>query len=142
MVDNVRMADLDPVPILEAVTGDPRLRVFVGGGRIQALPARHSRRLALLEKIAQAFEPGVRYPERDVSLFLGALHADYAALRRYLVDADFLSRDNGEYWRSGGDVPPSAQPGSASQPPRSPSQPPGSPPQPPGSPPQPPEQAG
>jgi hypothetical protein len=111
MVDNVRMADLDPVPILEAVTDDPRLRVFVGDGRIQALPAKHSRRLVLLDKIAQGFEPGVRYPERDVSLFLRALHADYAALRRYLVDADFLSRDNGEYWRSGGDVPAREQAG-------------------------------
>ena len=79
------MADLDPVPVLEAVVADPGLRVFVGDGRIQALPAKQSRRLLLLDKIAQAFEPGVRYPERDVSLFLGALHGDYAALRRYLV---------------------------------------------------------
>jgi hypothetical protein len=122
MMDNVRMADLDPAPILEAVTDDPRLRVFVGDRRIQALPAKHSRRLALLDKIAQAFEPGVRYPERDVSLFLGALHADYAALRRYLVDADFLSRANGEYWRSGGSVPRAEPPGSPSRPPGSPAQ--------------------
>ena len=107
------MADLDPVPVLEAVTADPLLRVFVGDGRIQALPAKHSRRLLLLDKIAQAFEPGVRYPERDVSLFLGALHADYAALRRYLVDADLLSRADGEYWRSGGAVVPSREPGRA-----------------------------
>ena len=107
------MSDLDPVPVLEAVTEEPRLRVFVGDGRIQALPAKQSRRLMLLEKIAQAFEPGVRYPERDVSLFLGALHADYAALRRYLVDADFLSRADGEYWRSGGAVVPSREPGRA-----------------------------
>ncbi len=123
MVDNVRMADLEPAPILEAVTDDPRLRVFVSDGRIRALPAKHSRRLALLEKIAQGFEPGVRYPERDVSLFLGALHADYAALRRYLVDADFLSRANGEYWRSGGSVAPAEPPGSPAQPPGSPPQP-------------------
>jgi hypothetical protein len=107
------MSDLDPVPVLEAVTEEPRLRVFVGDGRIQALPAKQSRRLLLLEKIAQAFEPGVRYPERDVSLFLGALHGDYAALRRYLVDADFLSRAGGEYWRSGGTVVPSQKPGQA-----------------------------
>ena len=95
------------------MTEEPRLRVFVGDGRIQALPAKQSRRLMLLEKIAQAFEPGVRYPERDVSLFLGALHADYAALRRYLVDADLLSRADGEYWRSGGAVVPSREPGRA-----------------------------
>lgn len=45
--------------------------------------------------------------QRRVSLFLGALHPDYAALRRYLVDEDFLTRSAGVYWRGGGTVPPS-----------------------------------
>ena len=49
----------------------------------------------------------MRYSERNVSLFLGAIHTDYAALRRYLVDQEFLSRSDGEYWRSGGTVLPS-----------------------------------
>jgi hypothetical protein len=90
------------------VAGDPRLRPFTSHGRIGALPARQARRHLLLDKIAQAFEPGVRYSESQVSLFLGALHADYAALRRYLVDEEFLSRSSeGQYWRSGGTVLPS-----------------------------------
>lgn len=71
------------------------------------MPARQSRRRLLLDKIAQGFEPGVRYPEHHVSQFLGAIYADYAALRRYLVDEELLSRAGGEYWRSGGSVPPS-----------------------------------
>ena len=71
------------------------------------MPAKRSRRLLLLDQIAQAFEPGVRYPEQRVSRFLGTLHPDYAALRRYLVDEEFLSRSHGEYWRTGGTVPPS-----------------------------------
>jgi hypothetical protein len=120
MVDNVGMADLDPVPVLEAMAADPLLRVFMSDGRLQALPAKHSRRLLLLDKIAQGFEPGVRYPERNVSLFLRALHSDYAALRRYLVDEDFMSRADGEYWRSGGTVPPAQPPGSPAQSPGSP----------------------
>jgi hypothetical protein len=99
--------DLDPAAVIEAVTRDPRLRVFVRSGRIETMPARRSRRRLLLDQIAQAFEPGLRYPERRVSLFLRALHADYAALRRYLVDEEFLSRSGGEYWRSGGTVLPS-----------------------------------
>jgi len=49
----------------------------------------------------------VHYPEQRVSLFLGELHPDYAALRRYLVDEKFLDRSGGEYWRSGGTVRPS-----------------------------------
>jgi hypothetical protein len=103
----VAMPDLDPATVIESVARDPRLRVFLADGRIDALPAKQSRRRLLLDQVAQAFEPGVRYSERRVSLFLGAIHADYAALRRYLVDEEFLSRADGEYWRSGGTVPPS-----------------------------------
>ena len=96
------MPDLDPAPILEALARDPQLRVFLGNGRIETMPAKQSRRRLLLDQVAQAFEPGVRYPESQVSLFLGELHPDYAALRRYLVDEEFLSRASGQYWRSGG----------------------------------------
>jgi hypothetical protein len=106
--DNISMTDLDPAPVIEAVARDPQLRMFVGGGRIETIPARLSRRRQLLDVVAQAFEPGVRYPERHVSLFLGAIHPDYAALRRYLIDEEFMSRSGGEYWRSGGTVPVSA----------------------------------
>jgi hypothetical protein len=104
------MADLDPAPVLDAVARDPRLRVFLGQGKIETIPARQSRRRLLLDAIAQAFEPGVSYSERRVSLFLATVHDDYATLRRYLVDEDFLSRAEGQYWRSGGTVLPSATP--------------------------------
>ena len=103
------MPDLDPGPVIEAVARDPQLRVFIDHGQIATLPARQSRRRLLLDAIAQAFEPGVRYPERRVSLFLRSIHPDHAALRRYLVDEQFLSRGGGEYWRSGGTVPPSRE---------------------------------
>lgn len=99
--------DLDPELVLQEAASDPRLAPFVGGGQIQTIPARQGRRRILLDVIAQAFEPGVRYSERRVSLFLRELHPDYAALRRYLVDEEFLSRSGGEYWRSGGTTFPS-----------------------------------
>jgi hypothetical protein len=105
------MDDLDPAIVIAAVTGDPRLRDFAHNGRIQNLPARMARRRLLLDVIAQAFEPGVRYPERQVSQFLATLHPDFAALRRYLVDEDFLSRSGGEYWRTGGTVLSAPEPG-------------------------------
>jgi hypothetical protein len=35
---------------------------------------------------------------------LRSFHDDVAALRRYLVDSGFLSREDGVYWRSGGTV--------------------------------------
>lgn len=41
---------------------------------------------------------------RRVRAPLRAFHPDHAALRRYLVEDDFLSRESGSYWRSGGTV--------------------------------------
>jgi hypothetical protein len=37
------------------------------------------------------------------------VYADTAALRRYLVDEEFLTRDHGVYWRSGGSFPTGAE---------------------------------
>jgi hypothetical protein len=80
-----------------------RLRPFVRDGRITALPARRAPRLLLLNLVAQAFEPGRRYDEAVVNETLKALHDDHAALRRYLVDEELMSRTpDGTYWRSGG----------------------------------------
>jgi hypothetical protein len=90
--------------VLDALARNPRLCVFVRDGRIATMPAKRSRRLLLLDEIAQAFEPGVRYAELEVNRVLGAMFSDYCALRRYLVDEDLLARDEGQYWRSGGQV--------------------------------------
>jgi len=73
-------------------------------GRIMVMPAKRSRRLVVLDHAAQLFEVGVRYSETEVNLKLRQLYDDYAALRRYLVDEQMLSRDHGEYWRTGGSV--------------------------------------
>jgi hypothetical protein len=81
------------------------LRPFVRDGRITALPAKRSVRMLLLDEVAQAFEPGRRYDEPAVNEILKALCDDHAALRRYLVDEELMSRTpDGIYWRSGGTV--------------------------------------
>jgi hypothetical protein len=77
---------------------------YVLNGVIMQIPVQLSKRLVLLEWLAQEFEPGRRYSEKMVNLILAKRHPDTAAWRRYLVDEDFLSRDAGEYWRSGGSV--------------------------------------
>lgn len=80
------------------------LRTFVRDGRLTQIPMQRSKRLVILDVLAQEFEPGRRYSEAMVNLILGRWHADTAALRRYLVDEGFLDRAAGEYWRSGGTV--------------------------------------
>ena len=81
------------------------LRAFVRDGRITAMPAKRTRRRLLLDEVAQAFEPGRRYPESVVDEILKAVFDDHCTLRRYLVDEAFLSRTaDGVYWRAGGTV--------------------------------------
>ncbi len=80
------------------------LRTFIRDGRLQQIPMARAKRLIVLEHLAAAFEPGVRYPEAEVNAILRAWHDDHAALRRYLVDEGLLSRESGVYWRSGGPV--------------------------------------
>ena len=80
------------------------LRTFFRSGRLTEIPAKESKRRIVLERVAIEFEPGVRYDEKEVNVIVGRFFNDYAALRRHLVDEGFLSRDHGEYWRTGGRV--------------------------------------
>jgi len=81
------------------------LRTFIRDGRLQQIPMPWAKRRIVLEHMAAAFEPGVRYPEAEVNATLRAWYDDYAALRRYLVDEGLMAREAGVYWRTGGPVP-------------------------------------
>jgi hypothetical protein len=81
------------------------LRAFFTGDRLERIPEKHAKRLVVLERLAMEFEPGVRYQEAEVNFRLQLFHADHAALRRYLVDEGFMTREEGVYWRSGGRLP-------------------------------------
>jgi hypothetical protein len=81
------------------------LRSFVRDGRLLSMPASHGKRQVVLDHIAQSFEPGVRYTEKQVNAILVSWYEDTATVRRYLVDGGFLSRESGEYWRTGGTFP-------------------------------------
>lgn len=85
-----------------SATDPTHLKAFVRDGRIVTIPTKHAKRLLLLDWLAQDFEPGRQYSEQMVNLVIGQRHPDTAALRRYLVDEGFMSREAGMYWRSGG----------------------------------------
>lgn len=89
------MTDPDPAEVVGR---------FLRDGRLEIMPTKRSKLLLVLDHIAQEFEPGRTYAETEVNETLAGYHDDYAALRRYLVDEAFLTRDGGVYWRSGGTV--------------------------------------
>ncbi|MEU1897363.1 DUF2087 domain-containing protein [Nocardiopsis dassonvillei] len=80
------------------------LRACMTDGRITAIPVRRTARLVLLDQVARAFEPGVRYSEAEVNAVLSGFSANVAVLRRGLVDEGFMERDRTRYWRCGGTV--------------------------------------
>jgi hypothetical protein len=71
-------------------------------GHLTTIPSKHSKLLVVLDHLAQQFEPGRTYPEPEVNDILRRFHPDFAALRRYLVEDGFLTREDNVYWRSGG----------------------------------------
>jgi hypothetical protein len=71
-------------------------------GRLRSLPSKHGKLLVVLDHVAQSFQPGHIYPEAEVDQILKRFHDDHAALRRYLVENQFMTRENNMYWRSGG----------------------------------------
>jgi hypothetical protein len=93
-----------PVPLSDDPAEDAVLSAFVRDGRLTSIPVQLSKRRVVLDHIVRVFEPGVRYPEREVNALLAVWHPDVAALRRSLVDEGLLSREAGLYWRSGGRV--------------------------------------
>jgi len=70
-------------------------------GRLTAIPSQEKKELVILRHIVQAFEPGRRYPEKEVNQILLRFNEDTATLRRRLVGLGFMQREGGggAYWR-------------------------------------------
>jgi hypothetical protein len=99
-----RQPPIDPALLGEGWTPAEAevLSRFFSGGRLTAIPSTRTKRVVVLDRLAQEFTPGLRYPEAEVNFTLQMFDADYASLRRYLVDEGFLTRADGVYWRTGG----------------------------------------
>lgn len=77
------------------------VRSFFRDGRLVSIPAKPSKRELLLGVILERCFPEDRdYEEKEVNMRLALLHPDVAALRRYLVDGGWMTRDAGIYRRT------------------------------------------
>jgi hypothetical protein len=77
------------------------VRAFIRDGRLVAIPAKPSKRALLLPVILDRCFPEERpYEENEVNMRLALLHPDVAALRRYLVDGGWMTREAGVYRRT------------------------------------------
>lgn len=75
------------------------LRGLLHGEQLKHIPS-GERLQPVLRWLAAKFEPGRRYPEREVNELLKQHHPDFATLRRDLVDFRYLAREREVYWRT------------------------------------------
>ena len=75
------------------------LRDFFDGERLKEIPASRKKREVILRWLADRFEPDARYPEAAVNATIARHHPDFATLRRELIGARLMQRENGVYWR-------------------------------------------
>ena len=73
------------------------IRAFFSGATLRQIPASRKKRVVVLRRLLERFQPDRDYPEREVNNLLREAHPDVATLRRELVDYGFLTRDRGVY---------------------------------------------
>ena len=103
------VAAAEPRTSVDHGTADDRvsavLRTFMPHGRIEHDAGRPSRSGSSSSTTSPASSsPACATPSPRSTPCCAAFFADYAALRRYLVDEGFLARAEGSYWRTGGSV--------------------------------------
>ena len=76
-------------------------KYLLADGSLLRIPRKEKEKLVVLRRIAERFEAGRIYGQKEVDQILIKADTDYAALRRYLIDYRFLERkpDGSAYWR-------------------------------------------
>lgn len=88
---------ISPLPHEESGEEDRVLRAFFQGPRLKQIPAARKKRVIILKKLVERFDPQRTYPEAEVNELLQLAHEDFATLRRELVDYGYMTRDRGIY---------------------------------------------
>lgn len=72
---------------------------FREDGTLIAMPAKHSKKLAILERIARNFTFERKYSEKEVNEIISKYNDDTAAIRRYMIEFKVMQRDTtSTYW--------------------------------------------
>ena len=66
-------------------------------GKLKTIPVQRKKRRIILEKLAESFETGKVYPEKEVNLIIAQYHDDFCTLRRELIAEGIMEREHGEY---------------------------------------------
>ena len=67
---------------------------------LKNFPSKEKKKIVVLAKIAELFEPYKKYTEKEVSEIIKPVYEDYAVIRRFMVIYGFMEREGGgkNYW--------------------------------------------
>ncbi|CAB4337886.1 unannotated protein [freshwater metagenome] len=72
---------------------------FREDGTLISIPAKSSKRLAVLNRIAGEFSARTKYSEKELNEIVARFHEDTAAIRRYMIENGIMERDRESvYW--------------------------------------------
>ena len=76
------------------------LSTYFREGTLTTFPSKEKRKIIVLQHILKRFEVKRIYSEREINDVLKAIYADFATIRRYLIEYGFMerSKDCTEYW--------------------------------------------
>jgi len=102
-----RLLQEDSLPKLSEGIGEDAydqkvLKTFLDReGRIKAFPAQEKKFQSILRYVLKEFEPGRRYPEKEVNEIILRFNEDTASIRRGFIEYKMMAREGGggDYWR-------------------------------------------
>lgn len=75
------------------------VKAFFDYGKLRAIPVQRKKKLICYELIAEHFEPGRVYDEKEVNAIISSIYEDYCTIRRDMIGEGIFSRDGACYVR-------------------------------------------
>jgi|SRR5690625_102318 len=70
---------------------------FNDEGKLINIPAKHVKKLIVLEYLIQGLKMNQSYEEKELNEYIKQFYDDYATIRRELIMCHFMSREHGKY---------------------------------------------
>lgn len=99
LIREVSPADEDEAQKREEAYRQKVLKAFFDGDILRAIPVQRKKKLICYQRIAELFEPGRVYEEKELSDIIAAVNEDYCTIRRDMISEGILTRENGKYVR-------------------------------------------
>jgi predicted transcriptional regulator len=70
---------------------------FFEYGKLKSIPVQQKKKKIVLEKIAESFESGRSYTEKEVNIIIAEFHDDFCTIRREMIGFSIFERQNNIY---------------------------------------------